>query len=98
VWSEISLSVLLGLVGLAMLFDLVPGFQAAVGAILVVLAIEALLRRRLLVFLLGVGVLAGLGVVLALLVTNPRLGIGTIAVVAALAMGFANLRSLLARR
>jgi len=98
VWSEISLSVLLGLLGVALLLDLVPGYQAVVDAILVVLAIEALLRRRLLVFLLGVGILAGIIVVLAVLVTNPRLGIGTLAVLGALALAFANLRSLLARR
>lgn len=98
VWSEISLSVLLGLLGLALLFNVVPGFQAVIDVILIVLAIEAMLRRRLLVFLLGVAILAGVVLVLALLVTNPRLGIGALAVLAALAIGFANLRSLLARR
>lgn len=98
VWSEISLSVLLGLLGLALLFDVVPGYQALPDAILVVLAVEALLRRRLLLFLLSVAVLAGMVVLLILLATNFRLGIGALAVLAALAIGYANLRSLLVRR
>jgi hypothetical protein len=98
VWSEISLSVFLGLLGLALLFDLVSGLQAALGPILLVLAIEALLRRRLLVFLLTVAVLAGVVILLLLLFTNLRLGIGALAVLGALAIGVANLRSLMSRR
>jgi hypothetical protein len=98
VWSEISLSVLLGLVGLALLFDLVSGFAAALDAILVVLAIEALLRRRLRVFLLGVAIIAGIAVVISMLVTNLRLGIGVLAVLGALGLAFANLRALISRR
>jgi hypothetical protein len=98
VWSEISLSVLLGLVGLALLFDLVSGFAAALDAILVVLAIEALLRRRLRVFLLGVAIIAGIAFVISMLVTNLRLGIGVLAVLGALGLAFANLRALISRR
>jgi len=97
-WTEASLSVLLALLGIALLLNLASAPEVALAAILVVMLVEAVLRRRLLVFLLGVLVVAVLILVIWLVVTNLRVGLGALALLAAFSLAVANLRSLLARR
>ncbi len=97
-WTEASLSVLLALLGIALLLNLASAPLVVVAAILVVTLVEAMLRRRLLVFLLGVFVVAVLTLAIWLFVTNLRVGLGALALLAAFSLTLANLRSLLARR
>jgi hypothetical protein len=97
-WTEASLSVLLASLGIALLLNLASAPIVVLAAILVVMLVESVLRRRLLVFLLGVVVLAVLTFAIWLLVTNWRIGLGALALVASFSLALANLRSLLARR
>jgi hypothetical protein len=96
-WAGASLSILLILLGLALLLEVGPLVWTAIGAVLIVMAIEALLRRRLAVFLLSVVIVAGGVLLIWLLITNLRVALGVVALVAALTIGVANLRTL-ARR
>ena len=98
VWTEASLSVLLALLGVALLLDLASAPIVVLAAILTVMLVEAVLRRRLLVFLLGLLVVTVLTLAVWLFVTNWRLGLGVLALVASFTLALANLRSLLARR
>jgi hypothetical protein len=97
-WTEASLSVLLALLGIALLLNLAAAPLVVVAAILVVMLVEAVLRRRLLVFLLGVLIVAVLGFAIWLVVTNWRVGLGALALLASFTLALANLRALLARR
>ena len=92
------MSVLLALLGVALLLNVASAPAVVVAAILTVMLVEAILRRRLLVFLLGILVVTVLTVALWLLVTNWRVGLGVLALVASISLALANLRSLLARR
>lgn len=73
-------------------------WRATVGAVLIVTAVEALLRRRLLLYLLGVRTTASAVALTWLLFTHLRQAAGILALVAAAALGLANLRTLLDRR
>ncbi len=97
-WTEVSLSVLLALLGLALLFNYSSIWRGTVTAILIVMTIEAVLRRRLAVFLLGVVAVGAILSLTILLITNLRQGIGLLALVAAVVVLFANLRASLGRR
>ena len=98
VWTEASLSVLLALLGVALLLNLASAPIVVLAAILTVMLVEAVLRRRLLVFLLGLLVVTVLTLAVWLFVTNWRVGLGALALVASFTLALANLRSLLARR
>ncbi|MEV0461210.1 hypothetical protein, partial [Catellatospora methionotrophica] len=97
-WSGASLSVLLLLIGLALLLEQGSLVVACTLAVLLVMGIEAVLRRRLLVFLLSLLILIAVGWLTWLLVTNLRFAFGVLAVAAAVAIGVANLRNLFGRR
>ncbi len=97
-WTGASLTILLALLGLALLLDLGPVWQVTVGAVLIVTAVEALLRGRLLLYLLGALITASAVALTWLVFTNLRQAVGVLALVAAAALGLANLRSLLDRR
>ncbi len=97
-WTEVSLSVLLALLGLAVLFDYSSLWSATITAILIVMTVEAVLRRRLPVFLLSVTVLAAIVALVVILATNLRVGIGVLAVLAALVILIANIRANVGRR
>jgi hypothetical protein len=96
-WSGASLSVLLILLGLALLFEQGSLLLACALAVLVVMAVEALLRGRLPLFLLGMAITVGVLVLIWLFLTHVRIALGVLALVAAVAIGIANLRTL-ARR
>lgn len=97
-WSGASLSVLLILLGLALLVNLASVPWILIGAVAIVMGIEALLRGRLALFLLGFAILVGLGVLVWLFFTHLRLAFGVLALVAAIAIGVANLRNTWAQR
>jgi len=67
-------------------------------AVLIVTAIEALLRRRLPLFLISISIVIALVVLIWLLVTNLRIALGALALIAAASIGIANLRTIIARR
>ncbi len=93
-WSGASLSVLLVLLGLALLLNLGSLLFIVVSAVLIVMAIEALLRRKLMLFLLGLAITAGIAVLVWLFITHARIAFGVLALAAAAAIGVANLRTL----
>ncbi|HEY1484540.1 MAG TPA: hypothetical protein VGF84_00475 [Micromonosporaceae bacterium] len=97
-WSGASLSVLLILLGLSLVLNRRPVLWAIVLAVVLVMAVEALLRRRLLAFLAAVTVTAATVVLVWLLITNLRVAVGVLALVGAVAIGVANLRAFLAQR
>lgn len=97
-WAGASLSVLLLLLGLALLLELGSVLWVTVAAVLIVTAVEALLRRRLLLFLLGLGILVSAAVLTWLLLTNLRIAFGLLSIIAAVAISAANLRTLLVKR
>jgi hypothetical protein len=97
-WSGASLSILLILLGLALLRDWGPVLYVTIAAVLIVMAVEALLRRRLLLFLAGLAITSAIVIVIWLLATHPRTAFGVLALAAAAAIGVANLRTLLVRR
>ena len=97
-WTEVSLSALLALTGGALVFGTISSIRVAVLAVLIVMAVEAVLRRRVVVFLLGVGVLASIAGIVFLLVNDLRAATGVLLLLAALALLVANLRAYLGRR
>ena len=97
-WTEISLSVLLALLGLAVLLDYSSLWTATVAAILIVTTVEAVLRRQLPVFILGLAVITAIIVLVVVLFTNLRIGVGVLAVLAALVILVANIRANIGRR
>ncbi|MEV4416027.1 hypothetical protein [Catellatospora sp. NPDC049609] len=97
-WTGASLSVLLILLGLGLLLDLGGVLWVTLAAVLIVMAVEALLRRRLLLFLLSLAIIGGTVYLIWLLATNLRFALGVLALAAAVAIGVANLRTLLERR
>jgi hypothetical protein len=97
-WSGASLSILLMLLGLALLLDLNDVPWILVWGVALVMGIEALLRGRLGVFLLGLAILVALGVLTWLFFTHLRAAFGIIALTAAVAIGVANLRNTWAQR
>ena len=62
------------------------------------MTVEAVLRRRVVGFVLGVGVLVAIAGIAFLLVTSLRAAVGVLLLVAALALLIANLRAYLGRR
>ena len=97
-WTEISLSVLLALLGLAVLFDYSSLWSATITAILIVTTVEAVLRRQLPVFILGLAVITAIVVLIIILFTNLRVGVGILAVLAAVVILVANIRANVGRR
>ena len=97
-WTEISLSALLALAGGALVFGTISSILVGVVAVVIVMTVEALLRRRMVFFLLGLGVLAALAGTVFLLVTSLRTAVGVLLLVAAAALLLANLRAYLSRR
>jgi hypothetical protein len=98
IWTEASLSVLLALLGVALLLSLASAPLVGFAAIFVVMLIEALLRRRAMAFLLAVGIIVALAGAIWLATTNWRIGLGVLALLASMSLAVANLRALLARR
>ena len=94
-WAGASLSVLLGLLGLALLLDLGPVLVVCAVAVVIVTGVEATLRGHLLGFVLGLANIAVVGLLIWLLLTNLRTALGITALIAAAAIGVANLRTLL---
>lgn len=97
-WTEVSLSALLALLGSALVFGQTPLLRVGVTAVLIVMTAEAILRRRLGLFLLGLGVLASITGVVFLLITSLRAAIGVLLLPAALALLIANLHANFGRR
>ncbi len=98
VWTTASLSLLLALFGVALLLSLGSIFKILLVTVVLVLLIDAVLHRRILTFLLGSAVIIAVVAVVVLFVANWRFGLGALAILAAVAIGLANLRVLLARR
>jgi len=98
VWTSASLSLLLALFGVALVLDLGSIFRVLLATVLLVLVVDALLRRRILTLLLSGAVIVAIAAVLVLFVVNWRFGVGGLAILASLAVGLANIRVLLARR
>ena len=96
-WAGASLSILLILLGLSLLFEVGPLVWTTIAAVLIVMGIEAVLRRHVQSFLFGVVIVGGTAVLIWLLITHLRVALGVTALVAAVAIGVANLRTL-ARR
>ncbi len=97
VWTEASISVLLALFGLALLFDVArPGIILA--AIVGVMAVEAALRRRLRYLLYGIAIVTVIVVGVVFFVTEWRFSLGMAALIASVALAAANLRAMIARR
>ncbi len=97
-WSGASLSILLLLLGIGFISDSHSVLWIAFLALLGVMAIEALLRHRLPVFLLGLVILAAVIALVWLLFVHLELALGVLALTAAAAIGIANLRNVLANR
>ena len=97
-WSAASLTVLLLLLGLALLLDWGPVLYVTVAAVIIVMALDALFRRHLVLYLAGLAALFAVIYVIWLLATHTRTAFGVIAIVFALAIGIANLRNLFSRR
>jgi hypothetical protein len=97
-WTEVSLSALLALAGGALVFGTVSSILIGVVAVVIVMTVEALLRRRMVVFLLGLSVLAGIAGMVFLLLTSLRTAVGVLLLVAAVALLVANFRAYLGRR
>jgi hypothetical protein len=97
-WSGASLSILLILLGLALLVNLAAVPWILIGAVAIVMGVEALLRGRLALFLLGFAILIALGALIWLFFTHLRVAFGVLALVAAIAIGVANLRNTWAQR
>ena len=97
-WTEVSLSALLALAGAALVFGTISSILVGVVAVVIVMTVEALLRRRMAVFLLGLGVLAAIAGIVFLLLTSLRTAVGVLLLVAAVALLIANLRAYLGRR
>jgi len=97
-WTEVSLSALLALLGSALVFGNTSLIRVGVSAVLIVMTVEAILRRRLVAFLLGLGVLASITGIVFLLITSLRAAIGVLLLLAALVLLIANLRAYLGRR
>ena len=72
--------------------------RVGVSAVLFVMTVEAILRRRLVAFLLGLCVLASITGIELLLITSLRAAIGVLLLLAALVLLIANLRAYLGRR
>lgn len=98
VWTEISLSVLLALLGVALLLGFDSALLLAAVAILVVTGVEAVLRGKIATYLIGLAVLVVIGGAIYLALTNLRVALAGLLILAAVAGAVANLRALLRRR
>ena len=97
-WTEVLLSALLALLGSALVFGDTSLIRVGVSAVLIVMTVEAILRRRLVAFLLGLCVLASITGIVFLLITSLRSAIGVLLLLAALVLLIASLRAYLGRR
>ena len=71
-WTEASISILLAVLGIALLNNRAPAAEVIVIALLIVTAVEAALRRRLRFLVLGVGIVAAIVVAIVFFVTQWR--------------------------
>jgi hypothetical protein len=69
-----------------------------IGAVAIVMAVEALLRGRFALFLLGAAIIFAVGALTWLVFTHLRVAFGVLALLAAIGIGVANLRNALAQR
>jgi hypothetical protein len=97
-WTEVSLSALLAIAGAALVFGTNSSILVGVVAVVIVMTVEALLRRRIGVFLLGLAVLAAIVGMVFLLITSLRAAVGALLLVAAAALLVSNFRAYLGRR
>jgi hypothetical protein len=97
-WTEVSLSVLLAFLGGALVFGSNSLIRLGASAVLIVTTVEAILRRRVVAFLLGLCVLAAVAEIVFLLITNMRMALGVLLLLAAPVLLIANLRAYLGRR
>jgi hypothetical protein len=97
-WAAISVSVLLLAVAALILYGASLGVTGAIGIIIVVTGIEALIRGRLLPFLAGVVIILLILTGIYIAVTNIRVAIAGALVLAALALLLSNLAGYLRRR
>ena len=88
----------MALLGSALAFGNTSLIRVGVSAVLIVMTVEAILRRRLVAFLLGLCVLASITGIVFLLITSLRAAIGVLLLLAALVLLIANLRAYLGRR
>ena len=97
-WAAISVSVLLLAVAALIMYGASLGVTGAIGIIIVVAGIEALIRGRLLPFLAGVVIIVLILTGIYIAVTNIRVAIAGALVLAALALLLSNLAGYLRRR
>jgi hypothetical protein len=97
-WTEVSLSALLAIAGAALVFGTNSSILVGVVAVVIVMTVEALLRRRIAAFLLGLAVLAAIVGIVFLLITSLRAAVGALLLVAAAALLISNFRAYLGRR
>jgi hypothetical protein len=97
-WAAISVSVLLLAVAALIMYGASLGVTGAIGMIIVVAGIEALIRGRLLPFLAGVVIIVLILTGIYIAVTNIRVAIAGALVLAALALLVSNLAGYLRRR
>ncbi|HEX3206575.1 MAG TPA: hypothetical protein VHQ68_10065, partial [Propionibacteriaceae bacterium] len=97
-WAAISVSVLLLAVAALIMYGASLGVTGAIGIIIVVAGIEALIRGRLLPFLAGVVIIVLILTGIYIAVTNIRVAIAGALVLAALALLVSNLAGYLRRR
>jgi hypothetical protein len=97
-WAAISVSVLLLAVAALIMYGASLGVTGAIGIIIVVAGIEALIRGRLLPFLAGVVIIVLILTGIYIAVTNIKVAIAGALVLAALALLLSNLAGYLRRR
>jgi hypothetical protein len=97
-WSGASMSILLAIMGVALLAQLGSIFVVTAAAVVLVMGVEALLRRKFGLFLLGLAITFAIAGLIWLLFTHVRVALGILTLTAAIAIGVANLRALLSRR
>lgn len=97
-WTEVSLSALLALAGAALVFGTNSSVLVGVVAVVIVTTVEALLRRRIAAFLLGLAGLAAIAGIVFLLLTSFRAAVGALLLIAAAALLISNFRAYLGRR
>ena len=97
-WASISVSVLLLAVAAVVMYGTALGVSGLIGILVVIAGIEALIRGRLLSFLIGVLIIMLILTGVYLAVTNIKVAIAGALVIAAFALLISNLSGYLRRR
>ena len=97
-WASISVSVLLLAVAAVVMYGTALGVSGLIGILVVIAGIEALIRGRLLSFLIGVLIIILILTGVYLAVTNIKVAIAGALVIAAFALLISNLSGYLRRR